>query len=193
VASGFDAIKRQKMKTPIVIAIWFLLAAGCSKGLRAAAEGGDAESQFQVGRLYSSGDGVSQDYVEAMRWYRKAADQGHVKAEFAVGCLYHLGKGVGRDDVESARWVRKAAEAGLPAAQYVLGTDYDEGLGVPMDKAEAFAWLERCLYRTTDRELEEQIEMRVAELGQSMTPEDRRRANELLQEQKKFGVSDKPL
>jgi len=29
-----------------------------------------------IGTLYEQGQGVAQDYAEAIRWYRKAADQG---------------------------------------------------------------------------------------------------------------------
>ena len=44
------------------------------------AEQGDADAQFNLGYLYESGRGVSQDYNEAAKWYRKAAEQGHEKA-----------------------------------------------------------------------------------------------------------------
>lgn len=43
---------------------------------RAGAEQGDARAQANLGYMYSHGQGVLQDYVEAVRWYRKAADQG---------------------------------------------------------------------------------------------------------------------
>jgi hypothetical protein len=39
------------------------------------AEEGDAESQFRLGVMYETGQGVPQDYAEAVRWYRKAAQQ----------------------------------------------------------------------------------------------------------------------
>jgi len=60
--------------------------------LRTAAEQGDAESQFNMGRSYFTGGGeTSQDYVQATEWFGKAAAQGHeeaknslVKAEVAI-------------------------------------------------------------------------------------------------------------
>ena len=36
---------------------------------------GNAEAQINLGVLYANGWGVAQDYVEALKWYRKAADQ----------------------------------------------------------------------------------------------------------------------
>ena len=41
------------------------------------AEQGDAEAQIRLGRCYKWGDGVEEDLVEAVRWYRKAAAQGN--------------------------------------------------------------------------------------------------------------------
>ena len=37
---------------------------------------GVAEAQNNIGHLYEEGYGVSQNYAEAMAWYRQAADQG---------------------------------------------------------------------------------------------------------------------
>ena len=41
--------------------------------LRSAAEQGDAEAQFNLGLMYEQGQGITQDYAEALRWYRLAA------------------------------------------------------------------------------------------------------------------------
>ena len=43
--------------------------------LRALAEQGDADAQFNLGVMYANGEGVSQDYVEAHMWYNLAAAQ----------------------------------------------------------------------------------------------------------------------
>ena len=44
--------------------------------LRAAAEQGDAEAQYNLGLMYLEGQGVKQDNVEAYAWIRTAAAQG---------------------------------------------------------------------------------------------------------------------
>ena len=51
------------------------------KETQEAAERGDAGSQFNLGVMYGKGQGVTQDYAEAMKWYRKAAEQGDVQAQ----------------------------------------------------------------------------------------------------------------
>ena len=43
--------------------------------LRALADQGDAEAQFNLGVMYGTGRGVSQDYVEAHIWSNLAAAQ----------------------------------------------------------------------------------------------------------------------
>ncbi|MBR6901213.1 MAG: SEL1-like repeat protein [Synergistaceae bacterium] len=39
------------------------------------AQKGDAEAQYKLGLMYDNGDGVTQDYSEAVKWIRKAAQQ----------------------------------------------------------------------------------------------------------------------
>jgi uncharacterized protein len=74
------------------------------------AEQGDAEAQFNLGRIYYSGEGVSQDDSEAVKWYRKAAEQGHAEAQLNLVEIYSYGEGVQQDFEEVANWHRKATE-----------------------------------------------------------------------------------
>ena len=41
---------------------------------RSLAEAGDARAQDNLGVMYSKGDGVPQDYAEAVKWHRRAAE-----------------------------------------------------------------------------------------------------------------------
>lgn len=45
-----------------------------------AAQAGDAEAQFMMGRLYALGDGVPTDWGQAWVWHDRAARQGHAEA-----------------------------------------------------------------------------------------------------------------
>lgn len=38
--------------------------------------------------MYDEGQGVTQDYAEGMKWYRKAAEQGFAKAQYNLGVMY---------------------------------------------------------------------------------------------------------
>ncbi len=45
-------------------------------GLYKAAEQGEAVAQNNLGVVYSNGEGVPVDYVEAIKWYRKSVEKG---------------------------------------------------------------------------------------------------------------------
>ena len=51
------------------------------KWFRKAAEQGYAVAQYNLGRNYCEGTGVSQNKEEAKKWLRKAANQGYENAK----------------------------------------------------------------------------------------------------------------
>ncbi len=67
-------------------------------------EQGLAQAQFNLGGMYVSGLGVSQDYKEALNWWHKAAEQGLAEAQNNIGFMYQNGKGVQRDYKEAYAW-----------------------------------------------------------------------------------------
>jgi TPR repeat protein len=72
--------------------------------------------------LYAKGNGVPQDYAEAMTWYRKAADQSYAGAQFNLGVLYANGNGVQQDYVAALMWLNLAAAQGDETA--INGRDF---------------------------------------------------------------------
>ena len=62
--------------------------------------------------MYAHGQGVRQDYVEAVKWYRKAAEQGVVEAQYRVGLRYSQGQGVPKNIVQAYMWWGLAASDG---------------------------------------------------------------------------------
>jgi TPR repeat protein len=89
--------------------------------------------------MYANGQGVPQDYVQAVSWYRKAAEQGDADAQFGLGTMYFNGRGVPQDYAQAVSWFRKAAAQGDAKAQNSLGVMYANGQGVPQDAAIAYA------------------------------------------------------
>ena len=73
--------------------------------LRARAEAGDAQAQFNLGLRYDN----AQDYAEALRWYRLGAEQGQFAAMRNLGLMYAEGRGVPQDDVQAHMWINLAA------------------------------------------------------------------------------------
>lgn len=103
----------------------------------------DAGAQYQKGCAYRDGDGVRQDYTEAVRWFRKAAEQGHANAQHSLGFLYARVPSA-PDYAQAAHWYRKAAEQGFAEAQCDLGWCYEFGQGVPQDYAQAVHWYRKA-------------------------------------------------
>jgi len=83
-----------------------------------AAQQGDADAQFNLGRIYGK----------------------------ATGPVYGKQRAAPRDDVTAADWYRKAAEQNYAPAQFNLGEMYAEGNpSFPRDLAQAFFWMQRAL------------------------------------------------
>ena len=106
--------------------------------LRADAENGDIEAQFEYGRRMARiPDSSAETAAEAAGWFAKAAESGHDEAQYELGSLYINGTGVRLDLAEAVKWIRKAAEQGHTGALIDLGDMYETGDGVPEDIAEA--------------------------------------------------------
>ena len=80
-----------------------------AEAVRALAAQGDAEAQFALGAMYRDGQGVEQDFIQALRWLHSAADQGLLDAQFALGNIYAGGSGITKDLVQAYMWFDIAA------------------------------------------------------------------------------------
>jgi TPR repeat protein len=100
-----------------------------------AAERGEAGAQFVLGTLYAEGDGVPEDDVEAVRWFRLAAEQGDAFYQTILGSKYANGRGVPTDQVLAYMWYNLAAAQGYENAQ--SNKDTIEGLMTREQIAEA--------------------------------------------------------
>ena len=155
---------------------WSSLAASSGHGftldeLRGVAEGGDAEAQWRLGRLYLDGTAVEQNAREAAKWLGLAAGSGHdaaleelhgvaeggdAEAQWRLGRLCFDGVALEQDARDPAHWLGLAAgsghgaalealhgfaEEGGAAAQWRLGQLYLDGLVVERDPQEAAKWL----------------------------------------------------
>ena len=98
--------------TSAVVVVWFLRRekvierrklSDTADPCRRLAEQGDANSEFDLARMYFDGKGVTKDYAEALQWYRKAAEQGQIEAQFYLGEMYLRGQGTPEDYAEALR------------------------------------------------------------------------------------------
>ncbi|MBT5846769.1 MAG: sel1 repeat family protein [Verrucomicrobiales bacterium] len=100
---------------------------------------------------YDNGEGLEQDFKEAVKRYQKAADQGDAEAQMNLGGMYENGQGVEQDDKEAFKWYQKAfkwyqkaADQGDAEAQMNLGLMYENGEGVEQDDKEAVKWYQKA-------------------------------------------------
>jgi uncharacterized protein len=68
-----------------------------------------ANAQYLIGTMYYLGNGVPQDYVQALIWTRRAADQGYAAAQMSIGSMYLNGEGVPQDYLQALMWFNLAA------------------------------------------------------------------------------------
>lgn len=96
------------------------------KSYKIAAEFGNPEAQYLLGRCYVV-EFVTREYYnynEGVKWLKKSAEQGFVDAQL---CLGHVIADDLEDDEkvkEGMKWIEMAAEQGYSEAQYDLGSFY---------------------------------------------------------------------
>lgn len=128
--------------------------------LKAAADAGDAESQYELGQAYFFGESVCKDEAEGVKWFIKAAEQNHTQSIANLARCYINGVGVEKDEKKGVEYVRILAEQGDWASRQYLGflnlkqegedgdiqaqmrlaTMYFDGKGVGQSYTEALNW-----------------------------------------------------
>ena len=108
------------------------------------AEAGDPAAAYNLGRMYTNGDGVRQSDQKAFEWYRTAAEGGLAQAQFQLGYMYAAGQGVRTDLRKAIIWTGRAArqghaqaQANLPEMQEYLAAYYHSD---GQDKMRGWVW-----------------------------------------------------
>lgn len=128
------------------VELWYQLGAIYNEGRDSAQMAISSDfALYQLGAMYKNGCGVTQDYVQAVFWFRKAAEQGHELAQLGLAGMYACGHGVEQDDEQYLYWFHRAAEQGGPKAQFDLGYHYELGLDpVEQDHQQAVYWFRKA-------------------------------------------------
>ncbi len=92
-------VKPGVVAQPVVAAV-----ASDENVLKALAQNGDAEAQYQLGIANA------QNPEEANQWLLRAAEQGNLDAQITMAQRYATGDGVQRNDAEAARWLQAAEQ-----------------------------------------------------------------------------------
>lgn len=112
-----------------------------SEKITEAAEGGDAEAQYQLGLIYIYGTDEPKDPAKAAEWFSRSSEQGYLPATRELGIMYASGEGVDVDMEKAVHLLGNAADNLDPSALYHLGIMYEKGIGVPKDMQKAVRML----------------------------------------------------
>jgi hypothetical protein len=104
------------------------------------ADAGDSIAQYEMALRYADGEGVPQNYQDAMAWFAKAAANGNDNAQWKLGLGYIKGIGVPHDERKAMVWFKRAANHGDIRAQSALSDLYLSGRDVPRDYVRAYTW-----------------------------------------------------
>lgn len=99
--------------------------------------------QYRLGKMYSYGYGVDQDYTTSAGWFAKAVDGKSPFAAYALGGQYYRGQGVEQDFEKAfSLFTMAATDTSKPNAyaQYQLGRMCKEGLGTTADHSASQHW-----------------------------------------------------
>lgn len=175
-----------------------------------AAEEGDAEAQYQVGKWFLQDSETTEEgkrylnmaveqghphaclalaeqmmgegaYGQAVELLRNAADCGLEQAAYELGCCYIEGRGVEQDPEKAERYLLQAARVGGGEAMLDVALRYTLGDGLPQKPALGLAWLQRAQDAGVER-AKEYYEQKVSEFHHRK--EEERRQEQLLQEER---------
>jgi TPR repeat protein len=107
------------------------------------AESGDADAQLSLGIMYDLGQGVPQNFTEALKWYRLSAGQGNAAAQNNLGVMYLNGSGTAKNYFEGAKWIQMSANQGYAKGEMNLGLLFAKGTGVARNPASAVYWMRK--------------------------------------------------
>ena len=99
-----------------------------------AAEGGDSDAQWCLGRTYYEARvGRNPDFARATSWFRKSADAGNAFGLFHMGIVYEYGLAVNQGFHKAGEYYSRAADMENLDAMYYLGLLHAYGRGYPQD------------------------------------------------------------
>ena len=83
---------------------------------------GDAKAQYELGRMYETGNQIAENLDEAFKWYTASASQDYTDAQYRLGVAYLYGLGVQQSTVQGGVWLKKARDKLHPKATLLLNS-----------------------------------------------------------------------
>ncbi|KAJ3283930.1 hypothetical protein HDU79_008650 [Rhizoclosmatium sp. JEL0117] len=132
------------------------------------AKAGCQTSQWQLGMMFYTGEGIKQEIEKGIRHITMAAEgsDGSPEAQFTLGVIYKNGYGVTQNTKLAFDWFLKAANQGFESAQHTVSLMYQWGDGVEKNVEKAKHWQHKMLEHQIldDQELPPPISDSLADL-----------------------------
>lgn len=106
-----------------------------------AADQGDRNALFNLGKLYFEGKGVDKDIAAALGFYRRAAAKDHILALNTLGSLYRVGATTAEDIAQARRYFARSAALGNAVGLFETARLVLEESTEPAHQIEAHAYL----------------------------------------------------
>ncbi len=104
-----------------------------------------ADYQSILALMYFRGTGVSKDYNQSLRWFKKSVVNGSTRGMNNLGVMYYQGIGVKKDYAKALSLFRRSAAKNNANAQSNLGKMYKLGLAVTKDYSQALVLFRKAV------------------------------------------------
>ena len=134
--------------------------------MRKAAEQGNAFGALLLGKCYYTGQGLTKDYAEAIRWFTKAEEIGELaEARLFLGICHYNGEGVEKNAQEAEKWLQLAKEGGNEEAGNIL-----EEIAQEKEREQQTAVLQQAEKHINNKEFEQGVALfrELAEKGNAI-------------------------
>jgi len=105
---------------------------------------GDADAQYQLGRMYAEGRGGVKDVRQAARWLQLAATKGQYQAQALLGAILFKGDAIPRQAARGLMWLTLARDAATAQETWIVDLQkqaFDKASD--QDRAAALSFIER--------------------------------------------------
>ncbi|WP_029407493.1 tetratricopeptide repeat protein [Thiomicrorhabdus sp. Milos-T2] len=123
---------------------------------------GDANSRYDMARLFANPNNDKQNLKYAFYWHLKLSRQVLKEALhqplfmqilYNTAVLYNEGQGVKQNLKKGFYWFTKAAELGEPNAMFRLAMAYESGVGTNIDDNKSLFWLHKAIEHENSKAL----------------------------------------
>lgn len=108
---------------------------------------GNNEASYELGKIYSTGKFIKQDFLKAIDYFKVAADYGNNKAKYNIAVIYGLKKYSQHNYEKSYKLFLELAQQGYGKAQNRVGMHLRHGVGVEKDFKLSFRWFENAYFK----------------------------------------------